>query len=109
MKFFKFIVPFICLISMIGFEVVRDLSFFYKVNSTDLAVLSNMAEEEDATGKESKSGGNTLYELDIDFEELASIFYIRETVWFEIISAHDLKYQLLEQKVVIPPPEFLFS
>jgi hypothetical protein len=108
MKLLKHLIPFICILSMIGFEAVRDLSFFYEVDSTDMAVLTNMSEE-DSTGKENKSGGNSLYELDIDFEELAISFYLREIVWFEIIRAHDLRYQLLEQKVVLPPPELLFS
>lgn len=108
MKFVKFIIPFICLLSMVGFETVRDLSFFYEVDSTDMAVLTNLSEE-DNTGKENKSGGNSLYELDIDFEEISTSSTLREIVWFKIICAHDLRYQLLEQKVVLPPPEQMFS
>lgn len=108
MKLLKFIIPLICLLSMAGFEIVRDMSFFYEVDSTDMAVLSNLSEE-DASGKETKSSGNPFYELDIDFEELAHSFFLRETIWFEIIRAHDLNYQLLEQKVILPPPESLFS
>ncbi|MBK6524800.1 MAG: hypothetical protein IPG07_04130 [Crocinitomicaceae bacterium] len=108
MKVIKFIIPFICILSMVGFEVVRDMSFFYDLDSNDMAVLSNMSEE-DHSERESKTASNTLYELDIDFEELAHSSFFREAVWFEIICAHDLKYDRLEQKVIIPPPEFLFS
>lgn len=93
---------------MIGFEVVRDMSFFYDLDSNDMAVLSNMSEE-DQTEHESKTAGNTLYELDIDFEELANTSFMREAIWFQIICAHDLNYDRLEQKVILPPPEFLFS
>lgn len=89
---------------MVGFEAARDMSFFYDLDSNDIAVLSTMSEE-DQTEKEGKPSGNPLFELDIDFEELSQSSYLREAIWFEIIAAHDLKYDLLEQKVILPPPE----
>ncbi|MBI3133888.1 MAG: hypothetical protein HYZ14_04355 [Bacteroidetes bacterium] len=108
MKLFRFILPLVCIIALLGLEVVRDMSFFYEVDSTDMAVLSSLSEE-DSPGKENENKGSTFYEMDVDFEELAYLFFLRETVWFKILSAHDLSYQLLEQKVIIPPPEGLFS
>ena len=89
---------------MIGFEVVRDMSFFYKLDSNEVALLNTMTEE-DHSEQETKPAGNFLYELDIDFEELVNCSFLREAIWFDIIVAHDLKYDLLEQKVILPPPE----
>ncbi len=93
---------------MVGFETVRDMSFFYEIDSSDLAVLSNMSEE-DQSERETNSNGNSLYELDVDLEDLAYSSYLRESVWLEIMDAHDLHYDRLEQKVILPPPEVLFS
>lgn len=92
---------------MTGFETVRDLSFFSDIDSNDIAVLSNMSEEDQT--EHHNSNGNSLYELDVDLEELAYSSFLREAVWLEIMEAHDLHYDRLDQKVILPPPEVLFS
>lgn len=101
----KVLIAAVCIFAMAGFEVARDLSIFFEVDSDDVAMLSTMTEE-DQSEKESKAEGSTVLELDIDYEELSGSFFMRACVSMIVMSDHALSYLLLEQKVIIPPPEF---
>lgn len=107
MQKLRLLITLVCIVSMTGFEVVRDLSVFSKADSSDVVVLSFM-NEEDQSDSEGQSGG-MQFELDIDLMEFNDACFFKEIVRLEIFSAHDLSYQLLEQKVVLPPPELLIS
>lgn len=92
---------------MLSFEVVRDFSYFYPPDPSVMTVLSTVTEEDISEREHEASKGGV--ELDIDFEEILTAQFISANIVVEIFEAHDLLYIILEQKIILPPPEHSVS
>ena len=90
---------------MVGFEVSRDLTILTKTKSSLSTILTELLEEDNCK-KEGKTGNSSLIELDADVISFRATSQVRESIKINIIASCDLKYELLEQKVIIPPPEY---
>lgn len=92
--------------TFVSLEVMRDCGCLGQSNSAELSELEDLLEEviEKEAGEKTGSG---WFEIDITFDEQCQCSYLRELIYNRILNAHDLKYDRLDQKVVLPPPEFL--
>lgn len=103
MRPFKFILSLLFLFAMVGFEVSRDMTILWKTETVDTSILSNINEEDHS--KEEKTADESKFEMDVNIHDLRVSSMIREMIKIDIIKAHHVNYEFLEQKVLLPPPE----
>lgn len=108
MNYFKITVAYIFLTTMVGFEVLNNVTDFHKMENAEISDIEDLSEKFEAE-KKSENSVESRHTLELSHHDLCSFASMREFVKITTIVAHDLKYQILEQKVIQPPPEFSFS
>ena len=93
---------------MVGFEVLSDLVIFHDVEISENIDAEDLTEKYKGE-KESENMEDSNTEIQLTFHALQDQAFIREKIKTITIIAHDINYLLLEQKIIIPPPEFCFS
>lgn len=96
------------LFTMVGFEVLNDMTVFRDIESVETADVEDLNEKYKGE-RESESETESKSEIELTFHDLRDLSFIREKIKTITIFAHDINYLLLEQKIIIPPPEFCFS
>lgn len=105
-KIVKIIISVAFLFIMVGFEAARDLTIITK-NKAALSTILTELIEEDNCKKDGKPGNSTLFDFEADILEFRATSQLREAIKVNMIVACDLNFELLEQKVLLPPPKLI--
>jgi len=93
---------------MVGFEVLNNIIAFHKIEVAEFSDLEDLTEKYQAE-KESENSSQSRHTVELSQHDLICFSSMREFVKILMIVAHDINYQLLDQKVIQPPPELSFS
>mgnify|MGYP001562553932 CR=1 FL=1 len=96
------------LFTMIGFEVLNNITVYHTVENAEISDIEDVTEKYKSE-REGESSEESRHAPELTLHDLCRFASMREFVKVTTIVACDLNYQLLEQKVVSPPPEFSFS
>jgi len=93
---------------MVSYEVLNNITTFHKIEVAEFSDFEDLTEKYQAE-KECENSPETKHTVELSYQDFIYFASIREFVKITTFVAHDINYQLLEQKIIQPPPEFCLS